>query len=221
MKAKVHDKNTLDTIGRRLIERDVTPKEEIERIVSNPYLFSRIRARIAETPASKRSPLFVRYTIAAGGMLVVAIAFVAAVVSLRSVSEISHVIEVQAPAEMPATARPAYLPPLRAGSNPTSGRATYREPELTVDRTAVKANYTRQAPKREKAVIDDQPEFIPVAYTGDPRETAGGHIVRVDMSRSSLFALGVNVPLENDSDTVKADLLVGADGVTRAIRVVK
>ncbi len=225
MKAKIHDKNTLDTIGRRLIERDVTPAEEIERIVSNPYLFARINARITETSASKRSPLFVRYTIAGAGMLVVAIAFTAAVVSLRSATEVSHVIEVQAPAEMPATARPANLPPLRAGSNPTSGRAVYREPEPEAgpERTAVKATYTtRQTPKREKDVIrDDQPAFIPVAYTGDPRETAGGHIVRVDMSRSSLFALGVNVPLENDSDTVKADLLVGADGVTRAIRVVK
>jgi len=132
------------------------------------------------------------------------------------------VIEVQAPAEMPATARPAYLPPLRAGSNPTSGRAAYREPEPSIERTPAKATYTKQIPKREKAVVsDDQPAFIPVAYAGDPRETAGGHIIRVDMSRSSLFALGVNVPLENDSDTVKADLLVGADGVTRAIRVVK
>jgi len=222
MKAKVHDKNTLDTIGRRLIEGDVTPKGEIERFFSDPYLFSRINAWMNETFASKRSPLFVRYTIAAGGMLVVAIAFVAAVVSLRSATEVSHLIEVQAPAEMPATARPANLPPLRAGSNPTSGRAAYREPEPMVERTAVKATYTRQLPKREKAVAqDEQPEFIPVAYTGDPRETAGGHIVRVDMSRSSLFALGVNVPLENDSDTVKADLLVGADGVTRAIRVLK
>jgi len=222
MKAKIHDKNTLDTIGRRLIERDVTPKEEIERIVSNPYLFSRINARMLETPARRRSPLFVRYAAAAAGMLVVAVAFFAAVVSLRSVNEVSHVIEVQAPAGMPVTARPANLPPLRAGSNPTSGRAVYREPEPAVERTTVKATYTRQVPKRDKDLIrDDQPEFIPVAYTGDPRETAGGHIVRVDMSRSSLFALGVNVPLENDSDTVKADLLVGADGVTRAIRVLK
>ena len=62
-------------------------------------------------------------------------------------------------------------------------------------------------------------EFYPIAGDGDA--VAGGHIVRVEMPRSRLFALGVNVPLENDSETVKADLLVGPDGVTRAIRLLK
>ena len=41
------------------------------------------------------------------------------------------------------------------------------------------------------------------------------------MPRSALFAMGVNIPLENDAEVVKADLLVGTDGVTRAIRVVE
>jgi hypothetical protein len=33
--------------------------------------------------------------------------------------------------------------------------------------------------------------------------------------------MGMNVPLENESPTVKADILVGPDGVTRAIRLVE
>lgn len=226
MKAKIQDKNTLDRIGKDLIRRDVVPAEAIERIVSNPYLFSRVAAQLEseKKPVTGRSPLFVRYAAAGAGMLVVAIAFVAAAVSLRSVKEVSHVIEVQAPADVPATVRPANLPPLRAGSNPTSGRTAHfeAEPAAAVERTVVKTVYNKPSTKREPSIDEsDTPEFIPVAYAGDPRETAGAHIVRVDMPRSSLFALGINVPLENDSDTVRADVLVGADGVTRAIRVLK
>ena len=35
------------------------------------------------------------------------------------------------------------------------------------------------------------------------------------------FAMGIHVPLENGSDTVRADLLVGPDGVPRAVRLVR
>jgi len=41
------------------------------------------------------------------------------------------------------------------------------------------------------------------------------------MSRASLFAMGINIPLENGAEVVKADLLVGPDGVTRAVRLAK
>ena len=50
--------------------------------------------------------------------------------------------------------------------------------------------------------------------------SGGGQVVRVEMKRSSLFALGVNIPLENDDTVIKADLLIGRDGVTRAIRMI-
>ena len=65
-------------------------------------------------------------------------------------------------------------------------------------------------------------EFYALSFAGDPNEAErGGRIVRVDIPRSTLYAMGVDIPLENEAETVKADLLVGNDGVTRAIRVVK
>ena len=80
----------------------------------------------------------------------------------------------------------------------------------------------RKAPLIKPAPMPNNAEFYAISYSGDPAETdAGGRIVRVEMQRSSLFALGVNVPLENDAGPVKADLLIGRDGVTRAIRVVR
>jgi hypothetical protein len=46
-------------------------------------------------------------------------------------------------------------------------------------------------------------------------------IVRLDMPRASLVALGANIPIEGDRQTLKTDLLVGPDGVPKAIRLVE
>jgi hypothetical protein len=69
-------------------------------------------------------------------------------------------------------------------------------------------------------VNDDNGEFYPISYAGN-ETLAGGRIVRVDLPREQAFAMGIRVPLENDSDTVRADIIVGPDGVPRAVRLVK
>ncbi len=46
-------------------------------------------------------------------------------------------------------------------------------------------------------------------------------MLRVELPRSSLVALGLNPPLENEKGIIKTDLLVSSDGITRAIRLVK
>jgi hypothetical protein len=48
-----------------------------------------------------------------------------------------------------------------------------------------------------------------------------GRVIRVDLPRASLISLGVNIPLENDKQIIKTDLLIGPDGVPRAIRLVE
>ena len=62
-------------------------------------------------------------------------------------------------------------------------------------------------------------EFLPLVY-GDPLEGADAlHLTRVRMTRSALSALGLEgAPPEGPS--VEAEVLVGQDGVARAIRFV-
>ena len=221
MMFRKYDKETVDRIGKRLLERDAMPADEIDRIVGDPYLFAKIRAR-QSAPRPARPLLFVRYSAAVAGILVFVIVTFASFILLRSRQDIAFVPQVQTPADVPAAARPDNLPPLRTGSNPSPGRANFyrdAEPERVTSHAAA---YTTPKPKKIIERTDERPEFYPINYTGDAGEITGGsHIVRAEIPRSTLFAMGVNVPLENDSDTVKADLLVGADGVTRAIRVVK
>jgi hypothetical protein len=80
----------------------------------------------------------------------------------------------------------------------------------------------RIARRHSGAEVEEVGEFQAVTYTGDAGETGNGRqIVRVRLPRSSLFALGIELPVENQStDKIKADLLIEEDGVMRAVRII-
>ncbi|HVF30290.1 MAG TPA: hypothetical protein VNA22_04935 [Pyrinomonadaceae bacterium] len=213
----------LDEIGKVVVKAAAIPNRDIEKIVAGPELFESIRRRIAagtETPTPRRSRLVIPgvATFASVALLaVIGLAFFKSgnvkPVQQQPVSSVSKP-EVPRPVDVPKYSesdRVAYLTPVPQHASVKSDRYSSR-PAQRVPRekhpVAHRARY-----------VDD---FYAVSYAGDPHETErGSRIVRVDIPRSTLFAMGINVPLENESATVKADLLVGSDGVTRGIRVVE
>ena len=209
-----------DEIGRVLVKSGALPAREIEKIVANPALFDSVRARIAlesSVQPSRRSYLRPGIAAFASVTLVAAVAF--AVVALRSTDDVvvhnPTVAAPQRPAEVTRVDKPDSIP--AADIPPTA------EPIRAAERISAPATVRtvrRNPPSVKQASY--QADFYAVSYAGDPHETErGGRIVRVDIPRSTLFAMGVDIPLENERETVKADLLIGNDGVTRGIRVVE
>jgi len=64
-------------------------------------------------------------------------------------------------------------------------------------------------------------DFFPLSYGGDQKPMETGEVIRVQMPRSALIAFGLPVNVERADVPVKADLLVGEDGLARAIRFVR
>jgi hypothetical protein len=64
-------------------------------------------------------------------------------------------------------------------------------------------------------------DFIPVSYGASLPPLESGRIIRVEMPRSVLAALGIPVNRDRMDERVKADVLLGDDGLTRAIRFVQ
>jgi hypothetical protein len=64
-------------------------------------------------------------------------------------------------------------------------------------------------------------QFMPLGYAGPINLQDGGQLVRVQMSRSAMLSLGLPVNMDRYSESVKADILLGADGFARAIRFVQ
>lgn len=68
---------------------------------------------------------------------------------------------------------------------------------------------------------EDATDFILLRYGDDHKPMESGEVIRVQMSRSSLITLGLPVDVERADEPVKVDLLIGEDGLARAIRFVR
>lgn len=64
-------------------------------------------------------------------------------------------------------------------------------------------------------------DFMPVAYGDNLNSIDSGRIVRVEMPRSALAQFGLPVNMERANERIKADVLIGEDGMARAIRFVR
>lgn len=77
-------------------------------------------------------------------------------------------------------------------------------------------------PETAEAPTESVTEFVPLGYS---RTSAGPtHIVRLEVPRKALASFGL-LPMDAaapaDSDTVLADVIIGDDGVARAVRFVR
>jgi hypothetical protein len=86
---------------------------------------------------------------------------------------------------------------------------------------------SRRPSRRHPAPGDvaSQPEvatdYIPLTYLADATALHSGTVVRVEVPRSTLIAMGLPLNAERAHALVKADVLLGDDGVARAIRFIQ
>lgn len=62
--------------------------------------------------------------------------------------------------------------------------------------------------------------FQPLPYADDPSALEDGAVVRVEMPRAALASFGLPVAAMESDGTVRADLIVSADGTPQAIRLI-
>ena len=213
------DKQTLDEIGKATVKAGALSSRDIDRITGNPALFDSVRARINLVADERpRRSFFIGRTVVG---TFASIALVTAVALALVVFRSKPLDVVHGPIPDPPKTREtkSFSEPDNVISSDFPRSSAPLKAEKISTRPEVKFN----RPKRSAAQhIRYEGDFYALSYAGDPNETErGGRIVRVDIPRSTLFAMGVDIPLENEAETVKADLLIGSDGVTRAIRVVK
>lgn len=64
-------------------------------------------------------------------------------------------------------------------------------------------------------------EFIPLLQEAQYAQAGDAHLVRVELPRTALASFGLLVNAESPNARVKADVLLGEDGIARAIRFVR
>lgn len=123
-------------------------------------------------------------------------------------------VPTQAPVEAVKVERPRIL---------VGGDTARENPSKKISaRTSKTARGLKRETRREPAAAQAEGnDYLPLTYLADAAAMESGTVVRVELSRSALISLGVPVGLDRTDETFKADVVLGDDGVARAIRLVQ
>lgn len=83
---------------------------------------------------------------------------------------------------------------------------------------SAKVQIAKLTPKAAPKTEEVKTEFIALSYSPVPES---GHILKVKVPRSMMSSLGVTANVENSSELVNAEIIIGDDGLTHAIRFVQ
>ena len=117
-----------------------------------------------------------------------------------------------------AASSPEPQPSATAKPERDSGRKIPRRPGRGGQVQPATAQFESVAASSETEVATD---FMPIGYVNSASLQDSGSIVRVELPRSTIVSMGFAVNMDRYGDRVKADVLMGADGLARAIRFVQ
>ena len=219
-----------DRIADSLLKSSALKHDEIDEIVARKDLFLSVKRRVIveETRRPKSGtalifkPRMLSYAALVAVAVITVISAVEAIVNRTKgtpKTPISVSYSGQSTSKPQKEQQPAEI--YSKDVPPESREVDNEPPVLKPNRerpTITRASW--RPPKNETP--DEQPlEFYALADMNSMEPVSGGRVIRVDLPRASLVSLGVNIPLGSDKQLIKTDLLIGPDGVPRAIRLVE
>jgi hypothetical protein len=215
----------LDRIGSELLKAARLPEEEVEKIAVAPHLFGSVKTRIEMKRSHRESNGWANIAVwkwqKAGIAFGVVAAFVVGAFGLLMLNQKSSpdtAKEISPLTEPGSTSRVKEII-----TEPATTSVTAVKAKITVQRTSLKntsAVKVRAAKRQPRFEREEVSEYYALTYTGEMQAGDDGQIIRVELPRASLFAMGIDIPVENAAAKIKADLLVGPDGVMKAVRLV-
>ena len=227
----------LDQIGRSLLKATRASTEEIEKLVAAPQLFDSVKARIkADEQSRRKSKRFFddwasvsfwnRQMAGALAVLIILVGCSALIIfktqGVLQLTEQTIKPEIQAPiieAEKTLSSgdKETKIPAVKNHRNVE--QVAFKPKSSKLPNRLRKPNPVKATPSNKES---SQEIFYSLVSAGNwGAEGEDLQRVRAELSRAELLALGVNLPVENEAAKIKTDLLVGTDGVARAIRFVE
>lgn len=236
-KPKVSMRNErLDDVCSELLLAVKVSEEEIAATSGSSALYEGVRLRIADIGArtDRRNPgqtsgqtsaqtsRYARwlklYAALADRPRSFALATAAAILLLLAASVF---VLLPAPSSTTQVAQPS-TEPIAPTEQPDTQVATQADNPRSVH--LVSNKLPRTSPRRGQRAsrsAEVATEFLPLTFVDDSRAQESGHVVRVKVPRSALIAFGVPMNMERAGELITADLVVGDDGLARAIRFVQ
>lgn len=225
MSKKEFQNHELDRIGRGLLAAARIREEEIEKIIASPNLFEAVKTGIKKEEARRKPKLFPVWnwqTAGAFAILALAVIGTTAAFIFRAPELPQQAIKTNVPETKTPLAPQENPAEIREDEKTVVERASVRQADLTVEKSKPKKHIRKAKPEKQTQVPAEEGEFYMLTLAGNWEADAENlRIVRTELSRAELFALGVNLPVENETQKIKTDLLVGANGVPKAIRFIE
>jgi len=137
----------------------------------------------------------------------------------------------ETPVEPRATPTTSLANPEAAGPNPSVAdaarplgpRPANNPPAADATRADSPSAVVRPDPEQAASERPAQAGsgFVPLFYGGDPQLLETGQVWRVEMPRAALQSVGMPVVEESRAGRIQVDILLGEDGIARAIRLVQ
>jgi len=232
-RGRLRDEETL-TRGLRLLAGEMesmSAPDEMELRLRKAF-----RSRQVPSPVVAKSSVASRYWLAAVAAALLVVMGVAAMWWRSAAPQGQSAANQPAPKQVEAPSSPSEAPskqstaqestPQEATPKAVEYSAEDRTPrrQLQTPRAIHRNNLGRRAPEMPVAnhvTNEIATDFMPLGDMNLVSLQDGGQIVRVKLRRSTLARFGFPVNMDRYNENVKADVLVGADGLARAIRFVQ
>ena len=194
---------------------------EMELTLREAFRTRHVAAPVVAINSSGVSSRSRYWLVAVAAMLLVALSVAA--MWWRSEAPQQTVAEKSAPKPVEAPIVPAD-PSGPAGPIELPHRAEYETPKRRTPKALKRNSGTRkpEAQLANHATNEIATDFMPLRSDVNTVVLQdGGQIIRVRLRRSELLRFGFPVNMERYNENVKADVLVGVDGLARAIRFVQ
>lgn len=175
------------------------------------------------TPKARQLPRLT-WAAAAAAAAVLAIVSLATIQVAQSTSSMALQAYSVEPIAIPKTNEPKAIPApqLPKQQNPLADTTAVRIKNVRRNPAPQRMEVKEKQERVEEQIAENEitTDYIPLTYVAGTTAMESGQVVRVMVSRSSLLAYGLPVDLERTEEKIKADLVVGDDGLARAIRFV-
>ena len=227
-KEKVESQERLDQMELKVLQSLKVGEDEIEAVAGAPYLYDRVRSRIQAGPKQRRSDgrlvgsrlafvpthLNVRrpvlWTLSAAAVLLL----VAALLFWRPGQSVESG-KLGSSQQTPSAPQQDLQPSAPSSKPEPDGRLAGFVPAPNRSPVVSRPRRTRS---RSTEVAT---EFFPLTFIADSAALETGHVVRVRIPRSALVTFGVPMNVDRAGELVKADVVIGDDGLARAIRFIQ
>ena len=237
MDRKLSDEQ-IDRIAETLLKDFAADKAAVDEIAESPRLWWNVRKGIEAEKARREKSWFaaLRSPVWAFGALAIIVCLGSAVLFLNSAKNVNLPVAEKTPVQNPTAEiaeQPADSPPIVSKNPEIPQKSNPADEKISVKNIESKARFAAKNQRRETsakqtanpskispsaAVAETKTDFIALSYAG---VTDSGQIVRVKVPSAMMVSLGVKANVENESALVQAEVVIGDDGLARAIRFIR